>query len=71
MLALAESDPELPKDEAGPTEGRLRTAVLKAQYARHVRTLAFSRLSANDKRHARVAVLKHVAKTLKNALNLD
>src|SRR3546814_800594 len=34
MFALAESDPQLSKDEAGPIEGRLRTALLKAQYAR-------------------------------------
>ncbi|NYT60454.1 polyphosphate:AMP phosphotransferase [Alcaligenaceae bacterium] len=34
MFELAESDPELSKEEAGPLEDKLRTALLKAQYAR-------------------------------------
>ncbi|NYT84943.1 polyphosphate:AMP phosphotransferase [Pollutimonas harenae] len=34
MFALAESDPELSKDDASLIEDRLRTALLKAQYAR-------------------------------------
>ncbi|MDS1140218.1 polyphosphate:AMP phosphotransferase [Pusillimonas sp. SM2304] len=34
MFAAAEADPQLSKEEAGPLEDRLRTALLKAQYAR-------------------------------------
>ncbi|MGB6104083.1 MAG: polyphosphate:AMP phosphotransferase [Pusillimonas sp.] len=34
MFSAAESDPGLSKEDAGPIEDRLRTALLKAQYAR-------------------------------------
>src|SRR5690606_17287031 len=34
MFELAESDPALSKEEAGPLEDQLRTGLLKAQYAR-------------------------------------
>lgn len=34
MFTAAESDPKLSKEQAGPIEAKLRTALLKAQYAR-------------------------------------
>jgi polyphosphate:AMP phosphotransferase len=34
MFTAAESDPRLSKEQAGPLEAKLRTALLKAQYAR-------------------------------------